>query len=307
LWNVKRIRPAVLGPFDYDREVHTTMLWFSEGFTSYYAILINSRAGLIDEEQSRKDIARRIAAVERGAGHTLLSVEQSSWETWAKPDDPANAYFSYYDKGMAVGLILDLHLRAISKGSVSTDTIFQDLWQRWRDTGLGLTPAQLEQAFVDRAAAVDPAGAEEVRAIFRDYVRGTAPVDYDRYLGHVGYRLERKIDEPGPWLDADVQWDGRAMVVNTVEHGGAGDRGGLGNGDEILAIDGHAVDAKSYGRQLRALEIGAEHRFTVNRGGRTLDLKISPVEGGKESFAIVEVDEPSIEQRRLRREWLGLP
>src|SRR5690606_18992325 len=78
LWNVKRIRPAVLGPFDYDKEVHTTMLWFSEGFTSYYAALILSRSGLVDEKQTLAELARRLAGVETRDGRQLMSVEQSS-------------------------------------------------------------------------------------------------------------------------------------------------------------------------------------------------------------------------------------
>ncbi|NVB40727.1 M61 family metallopeptidase [Pseudenhygromyxa sp. WMMC2535] len=304
LWNVKRIRPAVLGPFDYDREVHTTMLWFSEGFTSYYTILINRRAGLIDEAQARVDLAKRIAGVESRPGHTQLSVEQSSWETWAKPDDYDNAYFSYYDKGAALGLILDLELRAQSGGQASTDTLFRTLWQRWRDTGLGLSPEELEQAVVDELGG--GRGEDAIRAIFRDYVRGTVEVDYDRYLAHAGYRLERSVASPGPWIDAKVGRRGETMVVTSVEREGAGDRGGLGRGDVITAINGHAVDSSSYWRVLDGLEIGEPARFSVERGGRTLELEIVPVKGGEPRFEIVDLDVVSAEQLRLRRAWLGL-
>lgn len=223
LWNVKRIRPAVLGPFDYDREVHTTMLWFSEGFTSYYAALILSRAGLLDERKTLASLARRIEAVETRPGRELLSVAQSSWETWAKPDDYDNAYFSYYDKGCSIGMLLDLHLRAVSKGQRSTDTVFQQLWARWRDTGLGLSADELEQAFVDQAGS---AGADEVRAMFDAYVYGTAAVDYDRYLAHAGYRLDRRVRDPGPWIAVEARWDGTRMILESVTPGGPADRGG---------------------------------------------------------------------------------
>ncbi|HLT37877.1 MAG TPA: hypothetical protein VK034_16445, partial [Enhygromyxa sp.] len=200
LWNVKRIRPTVLGPFDYDKQVHTTLLWFSEGFTSYYAALILARSGLVDERQTLAELGRRLAAVETSDGRKLLSVEQSSWETWAKPDDHDNAYFSYYDKGAMIGMILDLQLRASTSGVASTDTVFRELWKRWRETGLGFTAQELEQVFVDQAG---PAG-DEIRAIFRDYVRGTVELDYDNYLAHAGYRLLRSKKSEGPWIGAEL-------------------------------------------------------------------------------------------------------
>ena len=308
LWNVKRIRPAVLGPFDYDREVHTTMLWFSEGFTSYYAALILSRSGLVDEDHTLDEFARRIAAFATRPGRKLLSVEQSSWETWARPDDGRNAYFSYYDKGMALGMLLDLHLRKVSKGQRSTDTVFQELWQRWRDTGLGLTPAELEQVFVDQAGGEDSPGGQEVRAMFRDYVHGTAELDYDRYLAHAGYALERSIvDEGAPWLGIDVRWREGELQVDSVIHGGPADAGGLGSGDVIVAIDDHRIDERStYDDILAALELGEAATITVSRMGRVLDLQVSPVACRDEDLQIVELEDVSAEQMVLRKAWLGL-
>lgn len=296
LWNVKRIRPAVLGPFNYDEEVHTTMLWFSEGFTSYYAALILSRSGLVDERQTLAELARRLARVETCDGRALMSVEQSSWETWAKPDDRKNAYFSYYDKGAMIGMILDLQLRKSSNGQASTDTVFRELWKRWRDTGLGLTAKQLEQAFVDQAGS----GADEVRAIFRDYVRGTVELDYDKYLAYAGYRLARTLQQQGPWIGADVS----GVAVRNVVHGTPGDRGGLASGDRIMAIDGHPVDESSYARVLASLSVDEDHQFRVERLGRVVDLTIVPIVSGDPKFEIVDLDDVSAEQSLLRREWL---
>jgi predicted metalloprotease with PDZ domain len=297
LWNVERIRPAVLGPFDYDKEVHTTLLWFSEGFTSYYAAVILSRSGLFDEQTTLAEFARRLGQVETRDGRKLMSVEQSSWETWAKPDDQ-NAYFSYYDKGAMIGMILDLQLRASTQGLASTDTVFRELWKRWRDTGLGITSQELEQVFVDQAGA----GADEVRAIFRDYVRGTVELDYDKYLAHAGYRLVRGKKSEGPWIGAEVA----GVEVRNVLHGAPGDLGGLANGDRIVAIDGAAVDAENAARVLASLRADEAHEFSVQRLGRVVALKITPVIGGDPKFDIVPLEQVSAEQLLLRREWLGL-
>jgi predicted metalloprotease with PDZ domain len=305
LWNVKRIRPAVLGPFDYDKEVHTTMLWFAEGFTSYYTVLITRRAGLIDEQQTLEDLAKRISSVEIKPSRKAMSVEQSSWEAWAQPEDPDKAYFSYYDKGAVIGLLFDLHLRHATGGQASTDTVFRELWQRWRDTGLGLTPAELEQAFIDQAGP----GADELRRMFADYVHGTAELDYDRYLAHAGYRLERKREKLGPWIGvilAAPAPGGDAVVIRCVEHDGPGDRGGLADGDVLRTIDGHPVAPGSYEKILAGLELGKPHTFTVERTGRTLELEVEPIESGAESFKIVSLPEVSAEQQLLREQWLQL-
>jgi predicted metalloprotease with PDZ domain len=288
----------VLGPFDYDKEVHTTLLWFAEGFTSYYAALILSRSGLVDEPQTLSELARRLAAVETRDGRKLMSVEQSSWETWAKPDDSDNAYFSYYDKGAMIGMILDLQLRASSSGLASTDTVFRELWKRWRETGLGLTAQELEQAFVDQAGP----GADEVRAIFRDHVRGTVELDYDKYLAHAGYRLLRGKKSEGPWIGAELS----GVEVRNVLHDAPGDRGGLASGDRIVAIDGSAVNQENYARVLASLSVDVAHAFTVERLGRVVELEITPVIGGDPKFEIVSLEQVSAEQLLLRREWLGL-
>lgn len=298
LWNVKRIRPAVLGPFDYDKEVHTTLLWFSEGFTSYYAALILSRSGLVDEQHTLGELARRLAAVESRDGRKLMSVEQSSWETWAKPDDHDNGYFSYYDKGAMIGMILDLQLRASTHGVASTDTVFRELWERWRETGLGISAQELEQVFVDQAG---PAGGE-IQAIFRDYVRGTVELDYNKYLAHAGYELVRGKKSEGPWIGAEVA----GTDVRSVVHGAPGDRGGLANGDRIVAIDGAAVAEDNYARVLASLSVDVAHEFTVERLGRVVKLQITPVVGGDPKFEIVSLESVSAEQLLLRREWLGL-
>ncbi|MFV8749155.1 M61 family metallopeptidase [Nannocystaceae bacterium ST9] len=303
LWNVKRIRPAVLGPFDYSREVHTTMLWFAEGFTSYYAWLILARTGLIDERGSLAELSRRIAAFELEPGRKLLSVEQSSWETWAKPDDE-QAWFSYYDKGMAIGLILDLHLRACSKGTASTDTVFAELWKRWRETGLGLSPEQLEQVFVEAL----PAGPcrDETTAIFRDYVHGVVELDYDRYLALAGYRLDRSQKNVGPWIGVSVTAGREGVVIDDVEFDSPADRGGLGTGDRLRSVDGHAItSAETWQAARAALAIGEAHRIGVERQGRSIEREVVPIERGEPVVEVVPIEGVTAEQSLLRREWLG--
>lgn len=303
LWNVKRIRPAVLGPFDYSKEVHTTMLWFSEGFTSYYSWVVRCRAGLLDEPARLAELDRRISAFELVPARKLLSVEQSSWETWATPDDPS-AYFSYYDKGMMLGVLLDLHLRHASRGQVSVDTVMQALWQRWRSDGLGLTPQQLEQAFVD---ALPPGDArDETARMFRDYVHGIAELDYDRYLAYAGYRLVRREKDVGPWIGAKLESRSGKLEIVAVEHDSPADRAGLGSGDRLVAVGGHTLAKLDDWQDARAaLPIGKPGTITVERRGRLIEREIVAIERGDVDLEVVALPELTPEQSLLRREWLG--
>ncbi|HEY8378242.1 MAG TPA: hypothetical protein VIK91_17220, partial [Nannocystis sp.] len=152
-WNVKRIRPGVLGPFAYEREVHTSMLWFSEGFTSYYAWLILARSGLVTEAEAMEMLGEQIRRLQDSPGRKLMTVEQASWEAWLRPEDAGNSYVDYYNKGMLIGLALDLELRRISGNQRSLDTVMRDLYAAWKATGAGLSPVQLEQTFVAAGGA----------------------------------------------------------------------------------------------------------------------------------------------------------
>ena len=119
LYNVKRIRPIVLGPFDYDRENYTTMLWVSEGFTSYYESLVLRRAGLIGRDDVFEDMRSAIAHYENVPGHLFQSAAASSFDTWLeffnRSENAANTTISYYDKGVALGMLLDFKILTETK------------------------------------------------------------------------------------------------------------------------------------------------------------------------------------------------
>ncbi len=303
LWNVKRIRPAVLGPFAYDREVHTSMLWFSEGFTSYYAWLILARSGLIDEEGTLERLAKNVGELQGKPGRKSISVEQSSWETWASPDDAGNSSYSYYTKGMLIGVLLDLELRASTDGKSSTDTVYAELWERYLATGDGLTPKELREVFVRQAGS----GGAQVEKIFADYVSGLEEIDYDRYLEHAGYRLSVKEKNVGGYLCAGISEPGRERLarLERVEIGSPADRAGLATGDVLVAVDGLRVFGNDAHRHLHALEPGSRHELTVYRGDRLLRRRVTMGKKGKEVTRIVEVENPTQKQLDVRKAWLG--
>lgn len=302
-WNVKRIRPTVLGPFAYEREVHTSMLWFSEGFTRYYGWLLMARAGLASEQETLDYLAEAIKKLQDSPGRKTMTVEQASWETWLKPDDAGNAYVDYYVKGMLIAAVLDLEIRRISGGQRSVDTVMRELWTRYQKLGTGLGPAELEQVFVTQGGA---AGGE-IADLFRRYVHGFDELDYNRHLGLAGYRLEVSQTEVGGDIEATIGervGDG-AAVIELVRAGGPAERAGLSNGDVIAAIDGLKVTAKDAQRQIKAMAGNSKHTFAVFRGPRLLEKSVTPVAAGAPNYKVAAIAGASYEQLLLRQGWLG--
>jgi len=300
-WNVKRIRPGVLGPFAYEREVHTSLLWFSEGFTSYYAWLILARAGLAGEAETMETMAETIKRLQESPGRKMMTVEQASWEAWLRPDDAGNSYVDYYTKGMLIALALDLELRRISGGQRSLDSVMRELYARWQKTGAGITPSELEQTFVTSGGA---AGGE-ISELFRRYVHGFDEIEYAKHLQLAGYRLEATT-EPGGDLEVVFRDGEKGAALELVRVGGAGDKAGLANGDVVVAIDGlkvpSAADAK---RQIKAMVPGSRHQLTVLRGARVLERNAIPAASSAASYKIALDPGASYEQLVLRQAWLG--
>lgn len=299
-WNVKRIRPTVLGPFAYEREVHTSMLWFSEGFTSYYAWLLLARAGLTNEEQTLATLAEKIRDLQESPGRKLMTVEQASWETWLKPDDAGNAYVDYYTKGMLIAMVLDLEIRRISGGQRNADTVMRELWGRYLKLGTGIGPGELEQTFVLQGGAAG----SEVSDLFRRYVHGFDEIDYNRHLGLAGYKLEVSQIDVGGDIEAVIGGDA-SPVLEVVRAGGAAEKAGLSNGDVIVAIDGLKVNAAEAKRQIKAMAPNTRHTLAVLRGPRLLEKTVTPVAGGTSQYKLALSSSASYEQLLLRQAWLG--
>lgn len=302
-WNVKRIRPTVLGPFAYEREVHTSMLWFAEGFTRYYGWLLLARAGLSDEGDTLNYLAEAIRKLQESPGRKTMTVEQASWETWLKPEDAGNSYVDYYVKGMLIAAVMDLEIRRISGGQRSVDTVMRELWARHLRVGTGLGPAELEQIFVAQGGAAGT----EISDLFRRYVHGFDEIDYNRHLGLAGYRLEQSQGEAGGDIEATIgerALDG-AAVVELVRTGGPAEKAGLSNGDIIVAIDGLKVNAKDAPRQIKAMAGGSKHMFTLLRGPRLLEKNVVPVTGAATVYKVSSLPQVSYEQKLTRQAWLG--
>ena len=242
-WNVKRIKPAVFAPYDYQVENYTPLLWLFEGFTSYYDDLMLVRAGLLSEEGYFKMLGKTVGAVLRGSGRTKQSVADSSFDAWGKyyrqDENSPNAIVSYYAKGSLIGLGLDLTIRAKTNGKRSLDDIMRALWQKFgRDfyngKPRGVTPQEVEALF-------DTVAGFKLKTFFDKYIRGTDDVPLAKLLPQfgIGYKDERKSSKPS--LDVNIGREGADCKLSAVHDGGAAQKAGLSANDLLVAIDGLRV------------------------------------------------------------------
>lgn len=188
LYNVKAIRPIELGPFDYDKEVHTPMLWVGEGFTVYYETQLLLRAGIVGKEYLLNDLSGYIRDTETTEGHRHMSLRQSSYDIWLNFFNRAangnDVRISYYIKGPVLGLLFDIHLRELTQGKKSLDDLMRLLYNRYYiEKNRGFTEEEFWASAEEIAGAPLPT--------LRKYVDTTAEIDYDRMLAPAGLRLNK--------------------------------------------------------------------------------------------------------------------
>ncbi|PYS21864.1 MAG: peptidase M61 [Acidobacteria bacterium] len=169
LWNVKRIRPDALGPFDYTKENYTRNLWVAEGITDYYGSLMVRRAGLTSDRDYLDALARRIQNFQNTPGRLEMSAEDASFNSWIKeyrPDENSvNSQISYYDKGELLGLLLDLEIRQRTKNAKSLDDVMRYLYHEFFEKSRNYSPADFQKACELMAGA-------SLEDFFAQYVRG---------------------------------------------------------------------------------------------------------------------------------------
>ena len=280
-WNVKRLRPAEFTRYDYTQENYTELLWFFEGFTSYYDDLFLVRCGLIDSARYLKLIARTVGGVLALPGRKVQSVAQASFDAWVKyyrgDENTPNATISYYTKGSLVALMLDLTLRREGRGSL--DAVMRELWAA--SAGGPIDEAQIR-------AALRQVGGRSYDAEIDAWVHGTDELPLKELLAAVGVEW---ADEPATLAQRlGVRVSESALTGVKVSHvlrGGAGERAGLSPGDELLAVQGWRL--RRLDDALRLLTPGKAARVLVARDQRVLTLALTLPEPGGDSGAGVSL------------------
>jgi len=295
-WNVKRLRPAEFARYDYTRENYSELLWFFEGFTSYYDDLFLLRAGLIDEARYLKLLAKTISAVQAAPGRQVQSVAQASFDAWVKyyrPDENTpNSTISYYAKGSLVALALDLTLRR--EGRTTLDAVMRRLWQA--SAGGPIAEADIASALRELAGRDC---ADELAA----WVHGTdelplrplleaAGVDWATSAPTLAQRLGLRVGESAL----------TGVKVTHVLRGGAGEAAGLAAGDELLGVDGWRL--RRLDDALRIVSPGRAAAWLVARDQRLHTLALTlPVEPAGGAVTLAPAARASRPALALRKAW----
>ena len=279
-WNVKQLRPDAFASYRYGQENYTQLLWFFEGFTSYYDDLLLRRAGLIDDASYLKLLGKTIAQVQQTPGRQLQSVAQSSFDAWVKyyrqDENTPNATVSYYTKGALVALCLDLRLRQEGQ---ALDAVMRGLWKRCK------AGPMREQDLLDELQALTGRSWEdEIQA----WVHSTAELPLRELLAGQNIHIEADPHTMAQRLGLRVSETGASVQVKGVLRGSAAEAAGLAAGDEWLGLD---VGNKAQGGSWRLSKLdelpillGQEQQLValVSRDKRLLrlPLKVPPETSG---------------------------
>jgi predicted metalloprotease with PDZ domain len=320
LWNVKRLRPAALGPFDYTREDYTRSLWFAEGVTSYYAYVHLLRSGVWDEQQFLKRLADEIRALELEPGRALMSAESSSFHAWFYDRSPqmqetnfANTTISYYNKGALLGMLLDLEIRARTHGEKSLDDVMRLMFHEFYETPAGTSRESPASYYArgrgyeekDILAAVNTVAGSDFGPFFERYVERTVPLPYAETLALAGLSLRVAAEEGAPPdLGVSVQSLDRGLRITAIRPGGAADRAGLARDDLLIAVDELSLATEELKTRLKLYPSGAEVPFTVERHARRLRITVKLDPPVADQYSIEQNPQASAEQLSIRKGWL---
>jgi predicted metalloprotease with PDZ domain len=311
-WNVKRIRPIALGPFDYQHENYTHGLWVSEGITDYYGNLIMRRAGLTTVAEYLEDLGKVLAGYEQTPGRLTQSAESASFDAWIKqyrPDENSpNSVMSYYTRGDILGLLFDIEIRTRTRGEKSLDDVMRLLLDKYGLPKPGFTDAELKAAF-ETVAGTD------LTDFWKRYVSGTDEIDFAGYLAKMGLTLTKGYVKDTPYADSKTEKPGtlgirtrnggdRVIVANVLEGLPAYD-GGVNVNDELVAIDGQKLDSSNSAKLLNDLHAGQKTALTVFRRERIMTIDLTAAVRPFDNYVIAEDKKATAEQKRLRVAWIG--
>jgi predicted metalloprotease with PDZ domain len=314
VWNVKRLRPLELGPWDFTRPANTRGLWIAEGITEYYGELMLRRARLWTDEMTLKRFGDVINGVETKEGSHLMSAEESSLvapfmdgQVDVQRTNLANSSVSYYYKGETLAIVLDLLLRGRTHGRVSLDDVMRRMYEElylkspnvtYYLRGRGYTSEDFERVTSEVAGT-------DMSDFFKRYVRGVEVPPYDEALRSVGLRLVRDpLRNPFVGVSADPD-DAANMKIKTVGSTTPAEAAGLKEGDIILAIGDNKVTRENFVSIVNRYKPSDRVPFTIKRDRSTLKITVTVGERGSTNYHLEELKDATPEMRSLRAAWLN--
>ena len=301
LWNIKRIRPIALEKFDYDRENYTPSLWFSEGTTSYYDLVIPRRAGIYDDREFLAELSKEITRFLTTPGRLVQPLSESSFDAWIKlyrPDaNSSNSQMSYYLKGEMVTLLLDLLIRTHTHGAKSFDNVLAIMWEQFGKAEIGFTEIQLKQI-------IEPVANRDLTEFYDRYIHGIEELPFNDYLAPFGIELE-PVEANTPYLGINVKTESGKEAIKTVAANSPAQLAGIDPGDELLAIDGFKITADKLTDRLRSYQAGQQISVTIFHADRLMTVPVILATPQPQQYHLKSIEHPSDLQRQLYTNWMS--
>jgi predicted metalloprotease with PDZ domain len=306
VWNVKRLRPQALGPFDYEHENYTRSLWVAEGLTSYYGDLGLARAGLTTRDEYLETLGTTIQNLQTTPGRLVRSVEEASFDAWIKeyrPDEnTGNTSISYYTKGEVIGFLLDAKIRKATGGARSLDDVMRLAYERYSGAR-GYSPAEF------REVARDVAGVD-LSAWFARALDTTEELDYTEALDWLGLRFRPVTDgdaqsaERG-WLGVRTRNEQGRLVVVVTPRGTPGYDAGINVDDEIIALDDYRATPADWDRMMEYYHPGDRVAVLVSRRGELMRVGVTLGRKPANPWHLEVAPEATAAQQANLASWLG--
>lgn len=299
-WNIKRIRPIELGPFDYDKEVYSQQLWVAEGITSYYDKLIMLRAGFTTPEAFLGTLGGNIGYAENTPGAKVQSLAMSSMDAWIKfyrPDENSvNSSISYYTKGAVAAAFLDLTIRTETNGQKSLDDLLIYLYDTYYvKRKRGFTVAEFNQA----ASLI---AGKNLNDLMHQLIYTTQTPDYASLYSNFGVTY-KTVPQQTPFIGVNASEQNGQHVVSSVLVNSSAFVAGLTKGDVVLSINGMKPvgDLNSF---LQQFDIGSSLKVLVIRGGVTLNFELILTKNPYPKHILEKNTDLGPRQEKLYNHWL---
>lgn len=291
LWNVKRIRPAEMFPYDYSRENETPLLWVSEGFTDYYENVATYRAGLITQKNFLERAGNAVSGVENNEVRNYVTPADSSISTWLGYDTPVAFGISYYTQGQNLGALLDLSIRQDTGGSASLDDLMRGLYKDFYLKGKGFTTE-------DMISEINRLTKSDYHNFYSRYVFGTEIPNYDQIFGYAGFRVEKKIRQ-APVLGFSYGFRSGSLFVDSIKPNSPAAKANLQVGDVITKINGEDPQLTNF----RGLA-GKTVNLIVKRDGKETESSLTIGSRDETHYVLTELPQITARQLKIREGWL---
>jgi len=316
VWNVKRLRPIELGPWDFTRPANTGGLWIAEGFTNYYGHLMMRRSGIWDDTRFFRRESQSVTGIENATGSHLMSAIESSRQApfldgapHAQKTNLANISISYYPKGELIALVLDLLIRGKTDARASLDDVMRRMYEElylkspnatYYLRGRGYTSEDL-QRIASEVSGLD------LNEFFRRYVYGVEVLPYDEALAAIGMHLVREQAREPFDAGISVNWENDTLTIGSVRNGSPAEDAGLQEGDEIVSLGRKNISRENWLVALSRYKQGDRIPLTVKRDRRTIQTTIVLREPERFEYRIEERKDATPGQKSLRVAWLKGP